>query len=124
MSCVLALHKAAQYLFIILMTLVMIDAKAAVSVAEAKPYIVSPDLMYADDTVLMASSPARLQCLLDNVTLIGRQYGLELNLAKTVLLRVRGQADIFGADGKALQAKQRRSTLEACSLRRAMSAPS
>ena len=37
--------------------------------------------------------------------LIGKQYGLELNADKTVLLRVRADGDIFGPDGKAIKTK-------------------
>ena len=93
------------YLFIILMTVVMVDAKALTNGVEPKPYIVSPDVVYADDTLLMSSSPVLVQKLLDNVALTGRSYGLELNLDKTVLLRVRGQEYIFSVDGKPLKIK-------------------
>ena len=93
------------YLFVILMTIAMTDAKMWSHVVEQKPYIVSADLVYADDTMLLTSSPASAQALLNNVSAAGQQYGLELNLEKTVLLRVRGNADIFGSDGVALKAK-------------------
>ena len=87
------------------MTVVMVHAKALTNGVEPKPYIVSPDVVYADDTLLMSSSPVLVQKLLDNVALTGRSYGLELNLDKTVLLRVRGQEYIFGVDGKPLKTK-------------------
>ena len=91
--------------FSVIVTVVMVDAKALTNGVEAKPYIVSPDVVYADDTLLMSSSPVLVQKLLDNVALTGRSYGLELNLDKTVSLRVRGQEYIFGVDGKSLKTK-------------------
>ena len=36
---------------------------------------------------------------------VGKSFGLELNLAKTVLLRHRGSEDIAGFDGKHLRVK-------------------
>ena len=43
---------------------------------------------------------------LDCITEVGKRYGLELNLGKTVLMRIRSHEDIFGSDGKALDVKQ------------------
>jgi len=93
------------YLFVILMSVVMADARSSTSFVESRPYIVTSDLVYADDTMIIASSAAHAQSYLDAVTETGKTYGLELNLKKTVLLRLRGDEDVVGFDGKALQVK-------------------
>lgn len=46
------------------------------------------NLKYADDTVLLASSPEELQLLLDRVTSTCDEYGLKLNTQKTKLMTV------------------------------------
>ena len=53
--------------------------------------------------MLLGSTAAKVQAHLDTVTAVGRTYGLELNLQKTVLMRVRGRHNIFGADGLPLK---------------------
>ena len=106
------LHQAAgiaqgcplsPYLFIIVMTVAMMDARRMSQLEETQGHIVTPDLVYADDTMLLGSSAESVQRYLDHVVAVGRTYGLELNLQKTVLLRVRGTADIFGSDGLPLK---------------------
>lgn len=46
------------------------------------------NLRYADDTVLLASSPEELQLLVDRVTNMCDEYGLKLNTKKTKLMTV------------------------------------
>ena len=93
------------YLFIILMSVALVDARRISQLEEAKSFIVTPEVVYADDTMLLSSSAACAQRHLDSVAAVGRTYGLELNLQKTVLLRIRGSEDIFGPDGQALTVK-------------------
>jgi len=87
------------------MTVAMADAKRLARVTEEKPYIVTPDLVYADDTMLLSSSAETAQRLLDQVIEIGKSYGLELNLGKTVCLCVRGREPILDPNGTPLQVK-------------------
>ena len=93
------------YLFIIVMTVALQDARRMSQLEETQDLIVTPDLVYADDTMLLGSSAQTVQKYLDNVIAVGRTYGLELNLQKTVLLRVRATDDVFGSDGVPLTVK-------------------
>ena len=93
------------YLFIIVMSVALLDAKSGMQIAEKQKFIVTPELVYADDTMLLGSSAESVQRYLDSVIMVGRTYGLELNMDKSVLLRVRGSSDIYGSDGSPLKAK-------------------
>ena len=62
-------------------------------------------MRYADDTVVFGSCPNDVQRHFDSITKVRRQYGLELNLDKTELLRVRGHEDILGTEGRPLKSK-------------------
>ena len=64
------------------MTVALADAKKTNNLQESKPYIVSPDMVYADDTMLLASDPEAVQRYLDSLAQVGQTYGLELNLEK------------------------------------------
>ena len=90
------------YLFIITMTVVLHDARKGRGSTTNAPYVITPDVAYADDTLVVGSSPKDVQTYLDCIARVGRQYGLELNLEKTILLRVRGRCDIYGSDGNPL----------------------
>ena len=48
-----------------------------------KPYVVTPGVVYGDDTLIVGSSSEDVQRYCDCVARVGRQYGLELNLEKT-----------------------------------------
>ena len=87
------------------MTVALRDARRQCGMGGRRDFVVIPDLVYADDTVLLGSSAVEVQKYLDHITAVGRSYGLELNFLKTILLRVRGEYDIYGADGKPLQVK-------------------
>ena len=91
------------YLFIIMMSIILQDAREIRGSIVEKPYIVSPDIVYADDTMLLGSSASDVQKHLDAVVSVGRSYGLELNLGKTLLLRINGKSQIYGSDGNALK---------------------
>jgi len=93
------------YLFIMVMTVALLDAKRIGQPQESCEFILTPEMVYADDTMLMGSSAESVQRHLDSVVQVGRMYGLELNLEKTVLLRVRGTSDIIGSDGAPLTVK-------------------
>ena len=102
------------YLFIMLMTVALMDARRIAQLGtEDAPYIVSPDVVYADDTMLLSSSAANVQKYLDAVTAVGRTYGLELNLQKTLLLRIRGLDKYMDQMASRWWSKRRPSTWEA-----------
>ena len=89
------------YLFIIVMSVLISDVrdkKHAHNTWARKPYVVTEELLYADDTMLIASDPHELQLYFDLVAEEGRKYGLELNMEKPMLLRVRSETDIIGTD--------------------------
>ena len=44
------------------------------------------NLRYADDIVLIATSPAALQQLIDKVDTVSREYGLEISARKTKVM--------------------------------------
>ena len=46
-------------------------------------FVVTREVLYADDTLLMSSSERNLQALLNQVVLEGAKYGLGLNWSKT-----------------------------------------
>ena len=54
-----------------------------------KPYVVTKDVLYADDTMLLATHAGPVQRHLDAIVHVGKSFGLELNAAKTILLRLR-----------------------------------
>ena len=80
------------YLFILVQTVLLHDVDGRMKVqgrGHAEPeYIVSEDVLYADDTLLVSSNAAKLQRRLDTVVDEGKRYGLELNWGKTVLMKV------------------------------------
>ena len=69
----------------------------------AQPYIVMFELVYADDTMLLASSGEGAQRHLACAEQVGKAYGLELNLDKTLFLTISGEELIVGSDGAPLQ---------------------
>ena len=76
------------------MTIVLQDVMGRRGRVSEKGYIVSSDIVYADDTMIVGSSPSAVQAHLDPVIATGRSYGLELNPTTTILLRVRGETRI------------------------------
>ena len=93
------------YLFIIMMSVLLADARPTPVVGgpAAKKYVVSTEIAYADDTMLVGSDAGGVQGHFESIVKLGRTYGLEINAGKTLLLRVRGTEDIRFADGSAVQ---------------------
>ena len=71
----------------------------------SKNHVVTKDVLYADDTMLVATSPAALQLHLDAIIQTGRAFGLALNASKTILLRIRSEANVAGPDGNPIACK-------------------
>ena len=62
-------------------------------------YVVTRDLLYADDTLLAETDATVLQFHLDRMVQIGGQYGLELHWGKTCVLNIRHPDQIMGPEG-------------------------
>jgi len=95
------------YLFILVQTVLLHDVDQRLreegwEVPEPE-YIVCADVLYADDTMLLSSSPAKLQRTLDLVVDEGKRYGLELNWKKTMCMRIHNNGDIKAPSGESVQ---------------------
>ena len=56
---------------------------------EAEPaYVVTRDILYADDTLLASHSKNNVQSMLNAIVLEGQKYGLELNWDKTLQMHI------------------------------------
>eukprot|EP00959_Pyramimonas_sp_CCMP1952_P313418 6560086-Pyramimonas_sp.AAC.1 len=71
-----------------------------------RPYLITADVLYADDTLLIAREPEVLQAHLDLVIDVGKNYGLELNAGKTILLKIRSNGVVHGPDGKNIACRE------------------
>ena len=95
------------YLFILVQTVLLADVDDRLAqhapFCEEPAYIVCTDLLYADDTMLIGSDPRRLQLHLDLLIDEGRRYGLELNMSKTLLMRVRNSGIVRQPSGEPLK---------------------
>jgi len=94
------------YLFVMAMTVLLDEVDANLveqgmrpAPGQDAPYIVTRDILYADDTLLVATHSHALQKHLDAVIQAGRGYGLEINFGKTFLLSVNSDAVVYAPDG-------------------------
>ena len=80
------------YLFIIVQTVMFHDVDKLYNelgnTFVEPEYIVCNDVLYADDTLLVSGSAAKIQILLDLTIKVGKQYGLDLNFSKTVVMKI------------------------------------
>ena len=77
----------------------------SVHLYEEPAFLVTRDLLYADDTALLSGSQGNLQILLDAVVAEGAKYGLELNWEKTFQMNVNTDENVYRPNGSALQQK-------------------
>ena len=62
------------------------------------------NLRYADDIVLIATTPTAHQQLIDKVDAVSRDYGLEISTRKTkVMVTLEGRDHTFTCNGEALE---------------------
>jgi len=62
------------------------------------------NLRYADDIVLIATTPTALQQLIDKVVAVSRDYGLEISTWKTkVMVTSEGRDHTFICNGEAIE---------------------
>eukprot|EP00959_Pyramimonas_sp_CCMP1952_P064246 1341820-Pyramimonas_sp.AAC.1 len=64
------------------------DALSDLRLQQDPGYVVSRDILYADDTALVSQHEGNLQIMLGAIVAEGRKYGLELNWDKTVQLQI------------------------------------
>ena len=83
------------FLFIILHSVMFENIYSQIHLDKDAPYVVSNEVLYADDTVLLSSSLNNCQMLLDAVVSEGEKYGLELNWTKTYQMNVNSNASVF-----------------------------
>ena len=69
-------------------------------------FMVTREVLYAGDTLLMANSVRNLQTLLNEVVAEGAKYGLELNWAKTYQMQVCTATSISRPDGQEIVSKR------------------
>eukprot|EP00959_Pyramimonas_sp_CCMP1952_P150024 3139284-Pyramimonas_sp.AAC.1 len=81
------------------------DFHAQPGIFKNKPYVVTNDVLYADDTLLVAQCPESLQRHFHIVSNIGKTFGLDLNAGKTLLLKIRSHATVLGPNGEEIQSK-------------------
>jgi hypothetical protein len=77
------------FLFVMLMSVITNDAIANLS-TESQQQLVNGSLdvvLYADDTLIIGASEARLQELLESVADVGGRYGMELHWSSSNCLR-------------------------------------
>ena len=60
-------------------------------------------LLYADDTLVIGSTSASVQALLNAIATVGRRFGMELHYSKFQLLQVRGDFDIKTPNGERIE---------------------
>ena len=95
------------FLFVILMTILRDDAKHA---ASSDPSYTKPpfpsELVYADDTLIMAVNEDSAHAYMTCISLAGSEYGLSFNWKKLEVLPVRTHGTIKLPDGSQAEIKQ------------------
>ena len=95
------------YLFILVQTVLLHDVDARLAghfrdqrhLLEGAPYAICTELLYADDTLLLSSSAAKLQAHMDLVIDEGARYGLEINWSKTVAININNTGGLLQPSG-------------------------
>ena len=98
------------YLFIIVQTVMLhdVDTRVRFQVSAEVPepdYIVSRDLLYAGDTLLVSCSAQRLQRHLDLIVDEGLRYGLEMNWDKVFMLNAKNDGVVYKPSGDPIASK-------------------
>ena len=95
------------YLFVILMTVLMTDAKATLAGlgVELHEHCLVHDLVYADDTLLIDVDENALATFMECVGAAGQEYGLSFNFTKLEAMPVRMEASIHTPNGNIVENK-------------------
>ena len=96
------------FLFSIVMPVLLFDASAkfAIEVETRQPYVLPVnELVYADDTLVVATDPGRAETHMRCIQAMGMSYGLRLNWRKCEVLPIGCEASIAAPDGSYLTCK-------------------
>eukprot|EP00973_Karenia_brevis_P020673 2839394-Karenia_brevis.AAC.1 len=66
---------------------------------ESPDYVVSKDILYADDTVLLGNETWKLQAFLDCIVDYDHRYGLHINWDKTSVININCDSMLFDTNG-------------------------
>ena len=94
------------FLFIIVQSVMFHDIYGKIHLDPEPAFLVTNEVLYADDTVLLSSSAKNLQTLMDAVVAEGANYGLELNWSKTYQMNVNSSMLLTCPDGSTLDSKR------------------
>ena len=97
------------FLFSIVMTVLLFDASAKLEMeVETRQPCVLPinELVYADDTLVVAADPYRAETHMRCIEAMGMNYGLRLNWKKCEVLPIGCEANITAPDGSFLTCKR------------------
>ena len=95
-----------SFLFVIVMTTLLHDAESRVVTRYGEgrqPYIVTRDLLYADDTLIIENDPAVAQYYMDVIAELGAEYGLSLHWGKVKLLKVNHEGHLYAPSGDQIE---------------------
>ena len=95
------------FLFVIVMTILMQEANAALSknpAYTAPPNFVS-DLVYADDTLVIAVDETSAHAYMNSIAAAGQEYGLTFNWSKLEVMPVRTAGKIITPSGSFVKEK-------------------
>ena len=87
------------YLFIAVQSVMLHDALNDIQYDPDPEYVVTRDILYADDTLLASQSSLNLQNMLNAIVTEGAKYGLELNWEKTLQMQINTNSNICQPDG-------------------------
>ncbi len=92
-------------LFAFVQSVMLHDIYNRVQLGKETDYVVTRDVLCADDTLLLSCDPSNLQALLNAVVEEGAKYGLELNWRKTYQMGVSAEPSITRPTGKPIKSK-------------------
>ena len=93
------------FLFVIVQSVMFSDIYSKYEFDEEPAFVVTREVLYADDTLLVSTSSQNLQRLLDAVVREGARYGLELNWDKTFQMAVGSTGSIERPGGGDIEKK-------------------
>ena len=94
------------FLFIIVQTVMFYDIYNSVDLQDEPEFVVTRELLYADETVLLSARQDNLQQLPDAIVTEGAKYGLELNWEKTFQINVGTDACTYCPNGNVINQKE------------------
>ena len=102
------------YIFIIVQSVMLHDVFSSLDLLAEPDYIVTRDVLYADDTLLVSRHVSNLQAILGAIVDEGRRYGLELNMDKTLQIQVSTAHAVCGPNGELIKSVRQAIYLGGC----------